>query len=76
MKMRGPNWNKYKLQMKYSQFKQQGKYWAYQCKEGARQIFIPLAIFQLIRTLFFPTPFDVFLLVFIFLIIVFLLLDW
>ncbi|MDQ0339483.1 uncharacterized membrane protein (DUF2068 family) [Caldalkalibacillus uzonensis] len=69
-------WNKYKIKHYYLQFKQRCKYWGYQSKEIAAQIFIPLAIFQLVRTIFFPTPFDVFLLLVIFAIILFLLIDW
>lgn len=49
---------------------------SYRIKEGAKQVFIPLAIYQLIRTIIFPTPFDVFLLLVIFIAIVILLLDW
>ncbi|WP_148302590.1 hypothetical protein [Caldalkalibacillus mannanilyticus] len=74
--MRGPLFNRYRLKMKMDQLKYQCRYWGYRAKEGARQIFIPLAIFQLVRTIFFPTPFDVFLLVLIFLVIVIFLLDW
>ncbi|QZT35483.1 hypothetical protein HUR95_14970 [Caldalkalibacillus thermarum TA2.A1] len=58
------------------QFKQRCKYWGYKSKEIAAQIFLPLAIFQLVRTIIFPTAFDVLLLLVIFVIILFLLIDW
>lgn len=74
--MRGPSMNKYKLKAKYLQFKHRWKYYAYKMKDIAKQIFIPLFVFQLIRTLFFPTPFDVFLLIVFFIIIIALLIDW
>lgn len=71
-----PRLNKYKLKAQYLYYKQQCKYMSYKIKEGAKQIFIPLAIYQLIRTIIVPTPFDVFLLLIIFVAIVILLLDW
>jgi uncharacterized membrane protein (DUF2068 family) len=74
--MRGPRLNKYNIKHKFSQFKFQSKSWGYQVIEGAKQIFIPLSIFQLIRTIFFPTVFDVILLIVIFLVIIFVMLDW
>jgi hypothetical protein len=73
--MRG-SFNKYKVKMQIAMFKQRCRYMFYKFKDIMKQIFIPLAIFQLIRTLIFPTAFDVFLLIVIFLIILFVLIDW
>lgn len=74
--MSRPIFNRYKIKAKYLYYKQQFRYMSYRIKEGAKQVFIPLAIYQLIRTIIFPTPFDVFLLLVIFIAIVILLLDW
>lgn len=69
-------WNKYRIKYQLWQFKQQCRYWFFRTKEIIGQIFIPLAIFQLVRTLIFPTPFDVLLLLTIFAIILLFLMDW
>lgn len=74
--MPGPIFNKYRMKAKFLEFKHHCRYIGYKIKEGAKQIFIPLAIFQLIRTILVPTPFDVFLLIVIFIAIVILLIDW
>lgn len=74
--MSRPLFNKYQVKAKFLYYKQRCRYFAYKVKEGARQIFIPLAIYQLIRTIFFPTTFDVFLLLVIFVAIAILLIDW
>lgn len=70
------NWNKYRLKQQVWQFKQRCRYGFFRFKEIAAQVFIPLAIFQLVRTIIFPTPFDVLLLLIIFGVIVFFLVDW
>lgn len=71
-----PSFNKYKIKAKYLHYKQQFKYWSYRSKEIAKQVFIPLAVFQLVRTIIFPTAFDVILLLIIFIIVCVLLIDW
>ncbi|RKD23875.1 hypothetical protein BEP19_05455 [Ammoniphilus oxalaticus] len=45
-------------------------------KAGIQQIILPLGIFQLIRTLFFPTSFDVVLFLIISFIYIGIELDW
>jgi len=62
--------------MQMEHFKYRCRYWGFRAREGARQVFIPLAVFQLLRTIFMPTPFDVFVLLIIFLVIIFFLLEW
>ena len=71
-----PYWNKYRIKQQFWQFKQICRHGFFRLKEIAAQMFIPLAIFQLLRTIIFPTPFDVLLLLFIIAIIVFFLIDW
>nr|WP_307390210.1 hypothetical protein [Bacillus horti] len=56
--------------------KQQFSYWLFQAKVIAKQVFIPLAIFQLIRTILLPTPLDVIILLIIFAIVIFSVFDW
>lgn len=68
--------NKYKIKMKFLYMKQVCIRYFIKCKLIIQQIFIPLAIFQLIRTILFPTAFDVILLIFIFVIIIILLIEW
>ena len=76
--MRGANFNfnKYQIKNKINQYRQQFTYWGFKVKEVAKQVFIPLAVLQLIRTILVPTPFDVFVLVAIFIFIIVFLLDW
>lgn len=76
MSMSGFQFNKYRIRNKFIYFKQQCSYWFYQTKVIAKQVFIPLAIFQLIRTILFPTPLDVILLLIIFAIVIFIVFEW
>jgi hypothetical protein len=68
--------NKYKIKLKLFWFKQQCITWSIKIFLILKQIFIPLAIIQLIRTILFPTPLDVILLLIFFIIIVCLLIKW
>lgn len=76
MWMSGFQFNKYKFKNWVAQFKQRSSYWFYQTKVIAKQVFIPLAIFQLIRTILLPTPLDVIILLIIFAIVIFSVFEW
>jgi hypothetical protein len=69
------HWNKYRLKQQFWQFKQSCRHGLFRLKEITGQVFIPLAVFQLVRTIIFPTPFDVLLLLIIFAVIVFFLIE-
>lgn len=68
--------NKFKVKQQMNKLKNDYKYYSFRAKEVAKQIFVPLAIFQLVRTLIFPSPLDVFLVLVIFAIVAGLLIEW
>ncbi|RBW71581.1 hypothetical protein [Bacillus taeanensis] len=50
--------------------------WFWKIRNGFKQLLLPLFIFQLIRTLVFPTSLDVMLVILLLLLYLFLSLDW